>query len=238
METINIRYLFKLPDKRQEIIDLHLDPHTLDLMNEIPEQPPSWTKLDFYKCPHCLLNVQDHPHCPVAVHLIKVLAICKDLFSYETIHVEIITNERTVSKETSAQKGISSLMGLIMATSGCPHTNFLKPMARFHLPLASIEETVCRAVSMYLLAQYFLRKQGKKADFDLEGLKKIYSNIKLINATMAERLRAIIDEDAAVNALTILDNFAHALPLVIEESLEDTRYLFAPYLDQADSADD
>ena len=159
METINIRYLFKLPDKRQEVIDLHLDPLTLDLMNEIPGQPPSWTKLDFYKCPHCPLNVQDNPHCPVAVHLIKVLAICKDMFSYETIHVEIITNERTVSKETSAQKGISSLMGLIMATSGCPHTNFLKPMARFHLPLASIEETVCRAVSMYLLAQYFLLDQ-------------------------------------------------------------------------------
>lgn len=233
MEAINISYLFKLPDKRQEIIDLHLDPHTLDLMNEIPEQPPSWTKLDFHGCPHCLLNVQDHPHCPVAVHLIKVLAICKDMFSYETIHVEIITNERTVSKETSAQKAISSLMGLIMATSGCPHTNFLKPMARFHLPLASIEETVCRAVSMYLLAQYFLRKQGKKTDFDLEGLKKIYSNVKLINETMAERLRSIIDEDAAVNALTILDNFAHALPFVIEESLEDTRYLFASYLDQA-----
>jgi hypothetical protein len=193
---------------------------------------PSWTKLDFHKCPHCLLNIQDHPYCPVAIHLMKVLAICKDMFSYERIRVEIITNERTVSKETSAQKGISSLMGLIIATSGCPYTNFLKPMARFHLPLANIEETVCRAVSMYLLAQYFLQKQGKKADFDLEGLKKIYSDVKLINVTMAERLRTIIDEDAAVNALTILDNFAHVLPFVIEESLEDTRYLFAPYLDQ------
>jgi hypothetical protein len=59
------------------------------------------------------------------------------------------------------------------------------------------------------------------------------SIVKLINVAMAERLRTIIDEDAAVNALTILDNFAHALPFVIEESLEDTRYLFAPYLDQA-----
>lgn len=162
METINIRYLFKFPDDRKEVIDLHLDPQTLGLTNEIPEQLPSWTKLDSNKCPHCLLNIQSHPHCPVAVHLMKVLAICTNLLSYETIHVDIITNERNVSKETSAQKGVSSLMGLIMATSGCPHTNFLKPMARFHLPLASIEETMCRAVSMYLLAQYFRRKQGKK----------------------------------------------------------------------------
>jgi hypothetical protein len=234
MEPINIRYLFKFPDDRKEVIDLYLDPQTLGLMNEITEELPAWTKLDFNKCPHCLLDIQNHPYCPVAVHLMKVLAVCANLLSYETIHVEIITHERSVSKETSAQKGISSLMGLIMATSGCPHTTFLKPMARFHLPLASIEETMCRAVSMYLLAQYFLRKQGRKTDLDLEGLKKIYSNIKLINVHMADRLRSIIDEDAAVNALTILDNFAHALPFVIEESLEDIRYLFTPYFEQTD----
>lgn len=55
---------------------------------------------------------------------------------------------------------------------------------------------------------------------------------------MAERLRTIIDEDAAVNALTILDNFAHALPFAIEESLEDVRYLFAPYFEQTDDCAD
>jgi hypothetical protein len=34
----------------------------------------------------------------------------------------------------------------------------VKPMARFHLPLASEEETIYRATTMYLLAQYFLRE--------------------------------------------------------------------------------
>ena len=59
-----------------------------------------------------------------------------------------------------------------MATSGCPHMDFFKPMARFHLPLANAEETVYRATSMYLLAQYFLQREGKEADMELEGLKK------------------------------------------------------------------
>ena len=36
MEVINIRYLFKLPDDKQEVIDIHLHPKTFDLMNETP----------------------------------------------------------------------------------------------------------------------------------------------------------------------------------------------------------
>ena len=69
METINIRYLFKLPDNQQEIIDLHLDPVTLDLMNDLPKAVPFWAKLDFCRCPNCLLDVQNNPNCPIAVHL-------------------------------------------------------------------------------------------------------------------------------------------------------------------------
>jgi hypothetical protein len=76
-------------------------------------------------------------------------------------------------------------MGLIMATSGCPSLSYLKPMARFHLPLATAEETVYIATSMYLLAQYFLQKEGHKADLNLEGLLEIYHNIELINQAIA-----------------------------------------------------
>ena len=123
-------------------------------------------------------------------------------------------------------------MGLIMATSGCPHTSFFKPMARFHLPLASADETIYRATSMYLLAQYFLRKQGQETDLELEGLAKIYHNIQLINKALAERLRAITDKDSAINALILLDIFAQTLPYAIEDSLEEVRYLFTPYLIQ------
>jgi hypothetical protein len=106
-------------------------------------------------------------------------------------------------------------------------------MARFHLPFASIEETVYRAASMYLLAQYFLRKQRQEADLELEGLAKIYYNIQLINEAMAERLRAISDRDSAANALILLDIYAKTLPYAIEDSLDGIRYLFAPYLNQS-----
>ncbi len=55
--------------------------------------------------------------------------------------------------ETTAQQAMSSVLGLIMATAGCPWTDRLRPMARFHLPFASEAETVYRSVCMFLLAR-------------------------------------------------------------------------------------
>lgn len=222
-----------MKDGKEEIIDLRLHEKTLDLLNDIPENLPAWTKINFHQCPHCPLDIQKYTHCPVAIHLIKMIELLKSLLSYDEIHVDITTPQRHVSRETSAQKGISSLMGLIMATSGCPHMEFFKPMARFHLPLSSVEETIYRATSMYLLAQYFLQKEGRKADMELDGLKKIYRNIKIINESMAGRLRAISDKDVALNSLVILDIFAQTLPFAIEESLEDVRYLFSSYFKES-----
>ena len=48
---------------------------------------------------------------------------------------------------------MSSVLGLIMATAGCPWTDRFRPMARFHLPFASEAETVYRSVCMFLLAR-------------------------------------------------------------------------------------
>lgn len=232
METISYRYILQFPDGRQEVFDVNLDSQTLDLLEDLPEELPSWTNLDFHQCPNCLLTVQTHPNCPIAAHLVRLVTACKSVLSYDAVLVDIITPERIVFKGITAQKGISSLMGLIMATSGCLHTSFFKPMARFHLPFASAEETIYRATSMYLLAQYFLRKQGDETDLELKGLSKIYHNIQLINQSLAKRLLAISDKDSALNALVVLDIFAKTLPFAIEDSLEEIRYLFKPYLAQ------
>jgi hypothetical protein len=107
---------------------------------------------------------------------------------------------------------------------------FFKPMARFHLPLATDEETAYRAVSMYLLAQYFVRQMQGEGDFDLNGLRDIYKNTQLINRSIADRLRAATEADSSVNAVVALDMFAKGVVYFIDESLEDIRYLFAPYL--------
>jgi hypothetical protein len=176
------------------------------------------------------LPAQTHDYCPAAAALDELVARGGEMASFQQMRVEVETPERTVSSNTTAQRGYSALMGLLMAVSGCPHTAFFKPMARFHLPLASEEETVYRAVSMYLLAQYFRRCQGLDAEAGLNGLRDLYQNIGKVNKGMADRLRAASREDSTVNALILLDMLARAVPFVIEDSLEDVRHLFSAYL--------
>lgn len=230
MKNITIAYRFRLPDSTQEEFGLEFDARTLELVSSSPHASRQWTRLDFHQCPNCPLDSNTHPECPLSLKLVDIVKPFDHIMSYETIHVDVITKERNISKQTTAQRGLSSLMGLVIASSGCPHTAFFRPMARFHLPLASVTETIYRASSMYLLSQYFLKQNGKSTDPDLKGLERIYDNMREVNIAVAKRLRYATKADSSVNAIVILDAFAMAMPTCIEESLNDLQYLFTSYL--------
>jgi hypothetical protein len=230
MNTISIDYYFTLGDGSQEFFELRLDAEKLELLIDTPDNLPTWTDLSFRQCPNCPLTRDTHPHCPLAANIVNIVSRFDKLLSYEEVHLVVITEERIISQDTTAQKGLSSLMGLVMANSGCPHTVFFRPMARFHLPLANIEETISRAASMYLLAQYFLKKEGQNADFELHGLKEIYDNIHVVNSAMTRRLRAISNSDLSANAVILLDLYAQAFPQAIGKTLKTIRHLFTPFL--------
>lgn len=231
MDELEFIYRFEFAAGGNEKVVVRLDKATLEPCSGTNETPPDWTRLDFHQCPHCPITVSERPYCPLAVQLAKLVSLCDRLLSHDTVKLEVISAERTIITQTTAQRAVSSLMGLVFATSGCPHTVFLKPMARFHLPFASEEETLFRASSMYLLAQYFRSKQGLAVDLELTGLKRAYSALHQVNGAMAERLRAIISKDSAVNAVVLLDLLAKVLPYSIAESLEEIRYPFEAYLD-------
>jgi Domain of unknown function (DUF6901) len=57
---------------------------------------------------------------------------------------EIPFNERSYFKKTTMQKGIVSLLGILLVSSGCPVMAKLRPMVRFHLPFASMLATTFR----------------------------------------------------------------------------------------------
>lgn len=229
MSKYGIRYTFRLSDGSEERIDLQLDRISMQLTGTESEARPDWTRLGFHQCPNCPLSPEQHPHCPLALNLVGLVERFDGLLSHDKVELEVVTEDRTVTQTTTAQRGISSLMGLVIATSGCPHAAFLRPMARYHLPLASREETTYRATSMYLLAQYFLKKAGATADLELDGLTKIYRELGTVNSSIAERLRAATTSDSSVNAIIVLDVYAKTVELVIEESLERVKHLFAPY---------
>jgi len=150
--------------------------------------------------------------------------------SFEKVRVNVISSERQVTHNTSAQEGISSLMGLLIAGSSCPRTHFFKPMARFHLPFANKDETLWRAAATYLLARYFTDRGLKPSDMDLKGLIKIYNDVAKLNDYMAERVRSATSKDSAVNALVHLDVFAKFLTPPLEDSLDQIKHIFSPFL--------
>ncbi len=229
MDPITIRYCFTMEDGSREVFNLRLDPRKIELITEKQADLPIWTDLVFHQCPNCPLSNQTHPNCLIAVSLVSIVKGFEGLISYNKVHVDVESEGRLVSQDTTVQRGVSALMGLLIATSGCPHAAFFKPMARFHQPMASRDETIYRATSSYLMAQYFRKNDGLRADFELEGLKKIYNNMRTVNIAIAKRLRAASETDSSVNAIILLDVYTQALPLVIEESLARIRHLYEPY---------
>jgi hypothetical protein len=225
-QALVVTYRFTFPDKREELIEVNIDKQTMESLTDDSGATPDWCKLEFHQCPNCPLRAIPQTYCPLAKRLVKLMDTFHDVLSYDEVKMEVTTPERVVTKNTTAQRAVSSLMGLVMATGGCPHMAFLKPMARYHLPFATQEETVFRVVSTYLLEQYFRHKQALSIDMELENLKKIYGEIQIINQAMSSRLRTVGAQDSAVNAVVLLDIFAKMLPYSVEDSLEEIRYLF------------
>lgn len=230
-ETINFRYTFTHAADTV-VYDVSLDAQTLEIIFDVPEVPPAWTALEFEQCKHCPLAASEVSHCPLALSLDRLVRTCGRLLSYEAMDARVDMPDKIILKQTTAQKAISSLLGLHMATSHCPSMKLLRPMARFHTPFASREETIYRSASAYLLGQYFLWHRGKLVDFDLDGLQQAYSKIHAVNVGIARRLRHVSEGDANLNALVLLDLLAQQMPTAIGERLNEIEYVFAPYFDE------
>lgn len=208
--TLDFSYTFTWPEGKQVRIVIALDAQTLAAQPraDAAQPPPDWVRLTHCQCPNCPLAPSQTPCCPVALQLEPLLGHFADAASFQPVHVEVTAPERSYSADTSLQQGVSSMLGLVMATSGCPVLDALRPMARFHLPFASYEESAYRALSMYLLAQHVRAQAGEDADWSLDAYLALYESIQQVNAAFARRIQSFITNDANANALVILDCFA------------------------------
>jgi hypothetical protein len=237
MGAIVVEYRFELEEDQIDAFRIEIDPESLLLRDCESAPAPEWTRLENHQCPNCPLDPCREPRCPAAVNMVGLLGRFDHLLSHDETTVSVVTGERCLSSRTTVQRAVCSLMGLLMATSGCPLTAFFKPMARFHLPFASTDETIWRATTTYLLAQHFLYQEGISPDLGFAGLSKLYAQIEVVNLAFAKRLRTACQCDSMVNAIILLDMFAKSMPWAIDESLEAMRHLFLPYLDYVDSAE-
>jgi hypothetical protein len=230
MSTVKLTYRVALPDSRERVFDLHLDHDSAELKPP-PEdvELPAWTELKFNQCEGCPLDPARR-HCPAAAHLAGVIDGFTDLVSYDQVRVTVESEERAVVATLSAQQALASLMGLIMASSGCPRTAIFRPMARFHLPFSSEAETAYRVAAMYLMAQHFKARDGGKSDTTLSNLESVYRGMHAVNRGMATRLRAASRQDAIVNAIVLLDVYSSLVPAAIHEILDEIKPAFAALL--------
>jgi hypothetical protein len=225
-KTLRVTYIFFVEDKEPLKFVLLFDETTMAAAKvEQPDELPDWSRLDFHQCSHCPLDHQIFRVCPAAAHLSKIVSQLGEIPSYDVIELEVVTEERTIRQRTTMHNALSSLMGLVMATSGCPYLTSFIPMARFHLPLSSAKETIFRATSAYLLGQYFRRKAGGEFDHSLDGLARIYQDVQKVDMGFANRMRAsgAIKE---TNAIAQLYQNAEILPFAIEDSLIELAPLF------------
>ncbi|MCG8672446.1 MAG: hypothetical protein MI867_23780 [Pseudomonadales bacterium] len=192
------------------------------------EDAPEWCDLEYKRCSNCPLDTDTQPHCPLALRLIPFVEM-KSCVSYDEVDCKVSMDDKTIQKQTSAQEAFSSLIGLVMATSGCPHTSFFKPMAWFHQPFASEYETIMRACSNFLLSKHFegpdAKNHSEHSDL-FEELKKIYEEIHQINIQISKRIQRDSLGDSTLNAIVLLDiftaDFAHAL----EDDLSMLKQIF------------
>jgi hypothetical protein len=223
-----IDYEFCFPDGRIKKFNITFAPETFTIINKDQEIKPPWTKLDQSQCTCCPLDPKESSHCPVAVNLAEMVESFKDTFSFDDCLVRCITPERTYIKESSIQEGLFSVFGIIMATSNCPIMAFFKPMARFHLPFSTIDETVFRSTSVYLFRQYFEYKNGGTPDMHLTKLDEHYKKVQEVNKGMLGRINMVVEKDADMNAIIILNAIAQIFSTEIESSLNSFEYLFNP----------
>ena len=228
---MKIKYEFIFEDNRLEVFILNFNDTTLNLESFPVEITEPWTKLEFNQCKVCTLKTSVHKYCPVARNLSYVFLQFKDDTSHEKVKIQVTTERRSTEKHASLQEGLSTLMGLIMATSGCPILDKFKPMAFVHLPFSGEIETIFRAISMYITAQYVRMENGLEPDWHLKKFRDMYAVVNQINYDFAERVKLIKGRDANMNALILLDLFAQAGSLSFSEKwMKELEPLFSAYL--------
>ncbi|MBT7611000.1 MAG: hypothetical protein HN576_14655 [Bacteriovoracaceae bacterium] len=169
---------------------------------------PAWTNLEYCQCENCPLMKEENPKCPVSVGLYQLVEKVSNSLSFEYAKVTVQTKHRAYYKETDLQSGLFSLMGYIMASSECPHFKFLRPLAKYHLPFSSIEETIFRTSGAYLLEQHLNDLKGEEFDYALDGLRARYAEIEKVNKGISKRINNITKGDAGLNAIVCLNIFA------------------------------
>lgn len=219
-----IRYRFRFADG--QVAEHSIDPAGTPQADASAE----WTRLGFHQCPHCPLTSDQISHCPFATALEAPVRLLGERLSHTEVDVQVLYRDRDIRQHTTLQRAVGSMLGAIGATSGCPHTDFLRAMAWFHQPFSDNDETLFRAVGTYLLGQHLRAMRGLDPDWSLDGLREAYKKLRQVNQGIAKRLRHAAQEDSSVNGLILLDLLASSALNALDQYEGELDKYFKEYL--------
>ena len=179
---------------------------------------PEWTRLGCHQCPNCPLKPAEVEYCPAALDFADIAQHFTNTASIERADVWVYTRERSYFKNCDMQNILRSLFGLIMASGSCPILSRLKPLAEFHLPFATLEETVHRMAGTYLIRQYLIKSDGSgEPDWELKGLQQFYHELKVVNIALMQRIRKASKDDANVNAIQTFVSISSIVEMGVDD---------------------
>jgi len=225
-EPYKIVYQFSLNNGQEKFFNILLNPETISIIQHQSEPLPDWAKIEYHQYECCPLETIGNPYCPIAVNISNIVEEFKDSVSYDDCLVSCSTPERTYLKKTSIMEGISSILGIIMATSNCPIMDFFKPMARFHLPFSTSDETAVRVTSMFLLRQYLEYGSDSAHKINLNKLEQHYNRVNKVNESIFKRISSLGSKDADKNAIIMLHSLSQIFSQEINYSLESIVHIF------------
>ncbi len=210
---MNVTYQFRFEDNRA------VDFKVTDKPTEAKGNLPAWTRLEHCQCSNCPLKAAESPQCPAAVEMLPVVNAFQAEDAYQKVDVVVTDDRRTYSKSTTLEEALRSLLGLKMATSGCPVLSELKSMAVHHLPFASNDEFIMRSVSHYLLQQYLAKRNHQEPDWDLKGLVERNQRLQLVNQALWQRIHSVCKGDSNLKALLNFFSMASSVSFSLESQL-------------------
>ncbi|MDX1569693.1 MAG: hypothetical protein R3200_04345 [Xanthomonadales bacterium] len=233
MKDSVFEYRISVDGERTEVFRYEVGGEGFELITEAEGDPPEWTELGYRQCPNCPLSTDEHSHCPLALQLHGLVSRFDETSSIDEVEVEARTPERSVKQKAALQDVLASLLDLVIPVCGCPVTEVMKPLSRFHLPLASEEETIFRVTGMYLLTQYFQSQHAEEMATPFEGLSAIYEELHELNTAVAQRLQHATSSDSVKNAIALVDMYSLLIPVLLEDQLAELQGFFSSRLLEA-----
>ena len=213
---LRVTYSVEKPDGEVVEFVIRLDEN--GLLEDPPTAGPAWTRMAGEPCLDCAVRGSG---CRAALAIAPVVEAFIGIDSLQQVRARASQSNHSTEINGPVSRVVSSIMGLVMAASGCPKIAPFRAMAVYHQPFSTLEETVIRAAGFLLLGRWAHGTLANENPF--APLIEAWQQLEQVNLNISRSLQDYCTTDAALNGLVNLDMFAKAGAFGLESALAALR---------------